>query len=85
MPQSSHSQAAELHNLASHAHAVAAVAHGKSDHRTAHELSIHAHELSREALRLSGQFDTTAVESGTDSAGTNKKVKVVPVNPPRTS
>jgi hypothetical protein len=62
MPQSSHDQAAELHNLASHAHAAAAVSHGKGDHLSAHELSQQAHELSRSALKHSEQVDTPAAE-----------------------
>lgn len=68
MPQSSHDQAAELHNLPSHAHAVAAVAHGKEDHRTAHELSKQAEELSRAALKHSGQHDTAEPESGKEES-----------------
>jgi hypothetical protein len=39
MSQRAQERAAELHNLAAHAHAAAAVAHGKEDHLTAHELS----------------------------------------------
>jgi len=46
MPQSTHDRAAELHNLASHAHAAAAAAHGKGDHLTAHELTKRAYEHS---------------------------------------
>ena len=42
MPQSIHNRAAELHNLAIHAHTTAAAAHGKGDHLTAHELSKQA-------------------------------------------
>ena len=63
MPQSSHDQAAEIHNLASHAHAVAAVAHGKADHLTDHELSKQADELSRNALKHSERLDTAVAES----------------------
>jgi len=72
MPQSSHDQAAELHNLASHAHAVAAVAHGKTDHRT-------AHELSREALKHSEQLDVATADSTKAETGTGEKVKAVHV------
>jgi hypothetical protein len=53
MPQSTHDRIAELHNLAEHAHAAAAVAHGKSDHLAAHELSKKALEHSMNAYRLS--------------------------------
>ena len=63
MSQSPHDQAAELHNLPSHAHAVAAVAHDKADHRTAHELSKQADEHSRNALKHSEQPNTAAAES----------------------
>jgi len=79
MPQSSHDQTAELHNLASHAHAVAAVAHGKTDHRTAHELSNQAHELSREALKHSEQLDEATADSTKAETGTSEKVKAVHV------
>jgi hypothetical protein len=51
MPQSTHAHAAELHNLAAHAHAAAATAHGKGDHLTAHELTKQAREYSMNALR----------------------------------
>ena len=53
MPQSPHGRTAELHNLAEHAHAAAAAAHGKGDHRTAHELSKKALEYSMSAHRHS--------------------------------
>jgi hypothetical protein len=56
MPQSSNARAAELHNLAAHAHAAAAVAHGKADHLTAHELSKQAHEQSMSALKLAEEL-----------------------------
>lgn len=52
MPQSTHDRAAELHNLAAHAHAAAAVAHGKGEHLTAHELSKQAIEHSMNAHKL---------------------------------
>jgi len=51
MTQSSHDRAAELHNLAAHAHAAAAVAHQKGDHMTAHELSKKALEKSMNVQR----------------------------------
>ena len=73
MPQSSHDQAAELHNLTSHAHAVAAVAHGKADHLTDHELSKQADELSRNSLNHAEQLDTPAAESGPAETGKGEK------------
>jgi len=75
MPQSSHDPAAELHNLASHAHAVAAVSHGKADHRSAHELSKQADELSRNALKHSEQLDTPAAVPATAETGKGEKVE----------
>jgi hypothetical protein len=51
MPQSNHVRAAELHNLAAHAHAAAATAHGKGDYLTAHELTRQAHEHSVNAQK----------------------------------
>jgi hypothetical protein len=62
MPQSTHDQAAELHNLAAHAHA-AAVAHGKGDHLTAHELSKQALEHSMNAHKLAEQLAPKAAKS----------------------
>jgi hypothetical protein len=56
MPPSTHYRAAELHNLAAHAHEAAAVAHGKGDHLTAHELSKQAHEHSMNALKLAEEL-----------------------------
>jgi hypothetical protein len=56
MPQSSHGQSAELHNLAAHTHEAAAVAHDKGDHLTAHELSKQAFEQSKNAHRHSEQL-----------------------------
>ena len=73
MPQSSHDQAAELHNLASHAHAAAAVSHGKADHRTAHELSQQADELSRNDLKRSQQLDTPAAKPAAAETGKAEK------------
>ncbi len=60
MPQSSNARAAELHNLAAHAHAAAAVAHSKGDHLTAHELSKQAHEHSMNALKLAEELARAA-------------------------
>jgi len=56
MSQSPHKRAAELHNLAAHAHEAAAVAHGKGDHLTAHELSKQAQEHSMNALKLAEEL-----------------------------
>ncbi|MGA7832441.1 MAG: hypothetical protein WCA21_15895 [Terracidiphilus sp.] len=53
MPQSEHSQAAELHNHAAHAHAVAACGHSTGDHATDSELTRRAFDRSQEAARLS--------------------------------
>jgi hypothetical protein len=64
MPQSTHDRAAELHNLAAHAHAAAAVADGKGDHLTAHELSKQALEHSMNAHKLAEQLATKAAKSG---------------------
>ena len=58
MPQSTHAQAAELHNLAAHAHMRAAASHLENDHRTAHELSLQAFEKSREAHQHSKSLAT---------------------------
>jgi hypothetical protein len=60
MPQSTHDRAAELHNLAIHAHEAAAVAHGKGDHLTAHELSKQALEHSMNAAGLAEKLATEA-------------------------
>jgi hypothetical protein len=87
MPQSPHGPFAELHNLASHTHDAAAVAHGKEDHRTAHELSTQDQELSREELKRSEQLDTAeakSVKTAEDKsvktqAGGSKKVEPVHV------
>jgi hypothetical protein len=79
MPQSSHDPAAEFHNHESHAHAVAAVAHGKVDHRSAHELSIQEHEISREELKHYKQLDTTTAEPTKTITGTGEKVETVHV------
>lgn len=56
MPQSTHDRAAELHNLAEHAHGAAAAAHAKGDHLTAHELSKKALEYSTNAHKHSQQL-----------------------------
>jgi hypothetical protein len=64
MPQSSHDRAAELHNLAEHAHAAAAAAHGKSDHLTAHELGKKALEHSMNAYKHTEQMVEEAEHRG---------------------
>jgi hypothetical protein len=51
-----HNRLAELHNLAAHYHTAAATAHGKGDHRTAHELSRLAHEHSVNAKKLADEL-----------------------------
>jgi len=53
MPQNFHQRAAELHELAAHAHRSAAVHHGKEDHLTGHELSRQAMEHATNAFRSS--------------------------------
>jgi hypothetical protein len=53
MSLTTHYRAAELHNLASHAHTAAAVAHGKGDHLSAHELTQQAREHSVNAHKYS--------------------------------
>jgi hypothetical protein len=63
MPQSTRDRAAELHNLAAHAHAAAATAHGKGDHLTAHELSKQEHEHSTAARKLAEELSTKAASS----------------------
>jgi hypothetical protein len=53
MPQSFHQRAAEIHELAAHAHRSAAVHHGKEDHLTGHELSKQAMEHANMAFKAS--------------------------------
>ncbi len=65
MPQSTHARAAELHNLAIHAHQAAVVAHDKGDHLTAHELSRQALERSMNAFGLAEKLAAEAVKPGT--------------------
>jgi len=79
MPQSSHGPAAELHNHESHAHAVAAVAHGKADHRSAHELSNQDHEISREDLKLSEHLAAADAKSAKAIVPKDEKVEGVHV------
>jgi hypothetical protein len=79
MPQSSHNPAAELHNHESHAHAVAAVAHGKADHRSAHELSNQDHEIYQEDLKRTAQLDAAAVKSAKAKIEMGEKVEAVHV------
>lgn len=66
MPTSPHNRIAELHNLAAHAHAAAAVAHGKTDHLTAHDLSKQALEHSMNAHKLLQEL--TAKNANPDKA-----------------
>jgi len=63
MTQSTHDRAAELHNLAAHAHAAAVVAHGKGDHLTAHELTKQAHEHSMNVRKLAKELATKHAKS----------------------
>jgi len=62
MSQSPHDRAAELHNIASHAHAAAAAAHNKGDHMTANELTKLAHEKSMNAHRYTQENFSNSVE-----------------------
>jgi hypothetical protein len=48
----SHQRAAELHQLAAHAHTTAMEHHGKGDHLTGHEYSKMALEHSAKAFEL---------------------------------
>jgi hypothetical protein len=64
-------RAAELHNLAAHAHAAAATAHGKGDHLTAHELK-QAHERSMNAPKLAEELGTKAARSSKTKARSHK-------------
>jgi hypothetical protein len=68
MPQSTHDRVAELHNLASHAHAAAAAAHAKGDHLTAHELSRQALEHSMNAYKNSEELAAEAAKPVKTSA-----------------
>jgi hypothetical protein len=63
MPQSSHDRAAELHNLAIHAHEAAAAAHDKGDHLTANELTKRGLEHSMNAYGLSEKLAIEAEQS----------------------
>jgi hypothetical protein len=63
MPQTTHDRAAELHNLAAHAHSAAATEHGKGDHLTAHELSKQAFEHSRNAHRHTEEMVSEKAQS----------------------
>lgn len=48
----SHQRAAELHNLAEHAHTAAMNHHGKGDHLTGHEFSKKALEHATKAFEV---------------------------------
>ena len=53
MPKDEHYRAAQMHNLAAHAHMVAATHHDKEDHMTGHEYSKQAMEHSAKAHEAS--------------------------------
>jgi len=72
MSLSTHYRAAELLNLASHAHTVAAVAHGRGDHLTAHELTQQAHEHSFNAHKYSQELLAEAKKA---TVGNAKRAK----------
>jgi len=63
MPNDSHIQAAEFHELAAHAHRVAAAAHGKGDHLTGHELTKKAMEHSDKAFEWTQAAHRKSVKS----------------------
>jgi hypothetical protein len=63
MPKDSHVRAAELHDLAAHAHRVAAAHHDKGDHQTGHELSRQAMEHSAKAYRLAQEAHQKSARS----------------------
>ena len=71
MSQRAHERAAELHNLAAHAHA-AAVARGKADHLTAHELSKQAHEHSMNVHKLTQELGEKTGPFQGEEASTQK-------------
>ena len=56
MSHTTHFRAAELHQLAAHAHSAAAAARDKQDHLTAHELTKQAHEHSSHAHKLTEEL-----------------------------
>jgi len=72
MSERTHERAAELHNLAAHAHMAAAVAHGKGDHLTANELSKQAHEHSMNAHKLAAELENKTPQSKDAKSPTRK-------------
>jgi len=72
MSQREHERAAELHNLAAHAHAAAAVAQGKQDQLVAQELSKQAHEYSMKVYRLTQELGQKTAEFQGAEAPTQK-------------
>jgi hypothetical protein len=64
MSQNFHQRAAELHDLAAHAHRSAAVHHGKEDHLTGHELSKQAMEHATNAFRSSQEAHQESEKAG---------------------
>lgn len=70
MPQSTHDRAAELHNLAAHAHTAAAAALDNGDHLSAHELTRKALEQSMNAYKHAE--DLVAQDSKSDKTGIKK-------------
>lgn len=77
MPKDEHYRAAELHELAAHAHLAAAAHHGKEDHLTGHELSRQAFEHSARAY----QFAQEALRKSARAAG-EKEPNLAPVVAP---
>jgi hypothetical protein len=62
MKGNSYQRAAELHNLAGHAHLAAAAHHGKEDHETGSEHSRQAMEHSTKAFLQSLAADRTSAK-----------------------
>jgi hypothetical protein len=80
-----HWRAAELHDLAAHAHRTAAVQHDKGDHETGHEhskkameYSFKAYQIAQEAHRESSEFvegqnSAKGVGAGADNPATTPR------------
>ena len=71
----SHRKAAELHDLAAHAHRAAAEHHRKQDHLTGHELSRKALEHSHQAHLLSLQAHEKTAAKPTANAPADDATK----------
>lgn len=71
----SHQRAAELHDLAAHAHLAAAEHQGKQDHLTGHELSRKALEHSHQAHQVSLQAHGKTAAKPAESAPADDATK----------